>query len=141
MAIGVLTPSAEFVKWSRDGKVFLAHNANQTDTSAVLFSGVLSSDSAVMAHLILGFDWTGASNPGSNYRFRVYLGESKTSIDTNNPIFGGGWLGAAVVGGAAAQNTVSTMDFLIPQGFFLKVTMDGEAGVTPRFFLASGRKI
>lgn len=141
MAIGVLNPSAQFVKWSRDGQFFIAHNANQTDASATMFSGVVSSDSAVMAHLMLGFDWTSASSPSDAYRFRVYLAESATSIDTANPIFGGGWLAASVVAGAAAPLTSTTLDFLIPQDFFLKVTMDGEAGITPRYFLASGRKI
>lgn len=141
MAVGVLTPSPEFVKWSRDGRSFIAHNANQTDPSAVMFSGVVSPDSAVLAHLLLGFDWTNASSASDAYSFRIYLAESSTSIDTANPIYGGGWLGQSVTGGAASPITSTSVDFMIPQGFFLKVTMDGEAGLTPRFFLATGSKI
>lgn len=141
MAIGVLHPSAEFVKWSRDGRFFLAHNANQTDASAVMFSGVVSPDSAVLVHLMMGFDWTSASGAGDNYRFRVFMAESSTSIDDSNPIFGGGWQAQSVVSGAASPITATELDFLVPQGFFMKVTMDGEAGITPRFMLATGRKV
>lgn len=141
MAVGVLHPSAEFVKWSRDGRWFLAHNANQTDASAILFSGVVSPDSAVVTKLWLGFDWTSASGVGDNYRFRVYMAESSTAIDDSNPIFGGGWQALAVVGGQSAPTTATELQFLVPQGFYLKITMDGEAGITPRFMLMTGTKV
>lgn len=141
MAVGVLHPSPQFVKWSADARYFIAHNANQTDASATLFSGVVSPDSAVYAKLRLGYDWTQASGAGDEYKFRVYLAESATSIDDGNPVFGGGWQAASVVGGAASPQSVTDVEFMIPKGFYLKVTMDGEAGVTPRFFLATGLKV
>lgn len=138
-----VAPSPQYANWTRDGQYFFATNNNQADATATLFSGVVSPDSDVLAHLSLGWDWTGASSGAATYAYHVYIAESRTEVDagTATAVMRGGWAGASVVDPGSGNESLVNVSILIPQGFYLRIDAIGEAGVTPRTLLMVGRKV